>query len=136
MKLQPLTAASANHSVAKWVGVQGKGFILCSKSARCYANTYIACFSQNLSPFICRWQRSSFLTLFEIVAFLRLRSLRLFLTESHSPFTCHRQRSSSILRNFERCPSPREVVKICIIVNQKLQNSNFLYQQSIAAVHL
>ena len=50
-------------------------------------------------------------TLFEIVAFLRLRSLRLFLTESHSPFTCHRQRSSSILRSFERRPSPQTVIK-------------------------
>ena len=50
-------------------------------------------------------------TLFEIGAFLRLRSLRLFLTESHSPFTCHRQRSSSILRSFERRPSPQTVIK-------------------------
>ena len=81
--------------------------------------------TESRSPFICHWQRSCFLTLFEIVAFLRLRSLRLFLTESHSPFTCHRQRSSSILRNFERCPSPREIIKICIIVNQKLHNSDF-----------
>ena len=32
-------------------------------------------------------------TLFENVAFLRFRSLRSYLTESHSPFICHRQRS-------------------------------------------
>ena len=78
--------------------------------------------TESHSPFTCHRQRSSFLTLFEIVAFLRLRSLLLFLTESHSPFTCHRQRSSLILRNFERCPSPRVVIKICITANLKPQN--------------